>query len=127
MPTTTALKLHSGTQEAVKICLGIFTPLILLANLGLFLRCEVIGDIECFSDFLRRLALDHTGDSGTGEIQQRLYIHEIGGQDKLEKNILFHSHKVGVPFLYNLIHIRGLQRLHTAHIIHIYDTITLSG
>lgn len=43
--------------------LSVLSPLVLPANLLLFLRGEVIGNVECLSDLLGRLALDHVGNS----------------------------------------------------------------
>lgn len=91
--------------------LSLLTPLVFLSDLGLLLRGEVVGYVEGLSDLLGGLALDHACHGGTGEVQQRLNVHVVGGKDELEEDLLVNRHECGVPLLYNLGHVGGLQRL----------------
>ena len=52
--------------------LTVLSPLVLAADLLLLLGGEVVGDVECLSDLLRRLSLNHVCDSLASYIQQRL-------------------------------------------------------
>mmetsp|Transcript_53843 Transcript_53843/g.155461 ORF Transcript_53843/g.155461 Transcript_53843/m.155461 type:complete len:218 (+) Transcript_53843:246-899(+) len=92
-------------------CLSLFTPLVLLTDLRLFLRREVIGNIESRSDFLRRLPLNHTGHSSTSQIQQRLDIHVVRSENQLKQQNLFQINKIRIPLLDNVRHVLTLERL----------------
>eukprot|EP00035_Acanthoeca_spectabilis_P019872 m.430029 g.430029 ORF g.430029 m.430029 type:complete len:53 (-) comp17106_c0_seq1:423-581(-) len=45
-----------------RVALGLLAPLILTTDLLLFLRSEVVLDVEMFADFFRSLSSDHLGD-----------------------------------------------------------------
>ena len=49
-------------------------PLVLSPDVLLFLRSEVILDVECLANFLRSLSLDHVSNCLAGQIQQALDI-----------------------------------------------------
>ena len=58
---------------------SLLSPFVLTANLVLFLRSEVILNVECLTDLLGRLALDHICNSLAANIKQRLNVQVIGG------------------------------------------------
>jgi hypothetical protein len=69
---------HFGSgASGIGLSLTILGPLILPANLLLLLRGEVIGDVECLSDLLRGLALDHVGDGLAANIQKGLDVEVV--------------------------------------------------
>lgn len=49
--------------------LRLLAPLVLLPNASLLLRRKVVLNVEGLSDLLWRLALDHGGHLGTGQVQ----------------------------------------------------------
>lgn len=65
-------------RDAQLKALTILSPFILTANLLLLLRGEVVGDIEGLANFLRRLALDHVGNSLAADIEKRLDVEVVG-------------------------------------------------
>jgi hypothetical protein len=58
--------------------LTILSPLVLTSDLLLFFGGEVVGDIECLSDLLGRLALDHVGDCLATNIKKGLDVKVVG-------------------------------------------------
>jgi hypothetical protein len=64
-------------------CLTVLSPLVLTTDLLLFLRGEIIGDVECLSDFLGRLALDHVRDSLTTNVEEGLDVEIVGSLGEL--------------------------------------------
>jgi len=62
-----------------KTDLTILSPLVLSANLLLLLGGEVVGDVECLADLLRRLSLDHVGDCLATNVEEGLDIEVVGG------------------------------------------------
>mmetsp|Transcript_11315 Transcript_11315/g.36143 ORF Transcript_11315/g.36143 Transcript_11315/m.36143 type:complete len:206 (+) Transcript_11315:65-682(+) len=92
--------------------LGLLHPLVLLADLCLLLRREVVHDVERLADLLRRLALDHAGHLGAGEVQEGLDVHVVCSQDQLKQNLLVQLvHKVSIPLRNHLLHHCTLERL----------------
>mmetsp|Transcript_17720 Transcript_17720/g.54068 ORF Transcript_17720/g.54068 Transcript_17720/m.54068 type:complete len:235 (+) Transcript_17720:410-1114(+) len=89
--------------------LGFFAPLVFLADLGFFLGGEVVDDVEGFADFLGGLALDHGGDGGAGEVEERLDVHVVRREDQLEEEFLVDVDVLGVPLLDDLVHVGGLE------------------
>jgi hypothetical protein len=97
--------------------LAILSPLVLASDLFFLLRSEVICDVECFSDFLGRLSLDHVGNSLTSDVEKGFDVKVIGGLQKdiscafrsrvtnrtykndLKEHLLIHLHELLVPFL----------------------------
>ena len=63
-------------------------PLVLLADLLLLLGREVVLDPERLPDLLRRLAPDHVGDLLAAEVQQRLDVEVVGGQQEVVQRVL---------------------------------------
>lgn len=53
------------------------SPLILSANFLFLLGSEVVLNVECLSDLLGRLALNHVSHSLTGQIQQVLDVEVV--------------------------------------------------
>jgi hypothetical protein len=80
-------------------------------NLLLLLRGEVVFDVESLPDVFGGLALDHRGHLGAREVQQRLDVHEVCGEDELEQQILLYFDKVGVPLGDDLRELLAAQRL----------------
>jgi len=79
--------------------LAILSPLVLATNLVLLLGCEVVLDVERLADLLGRLALDHVGDGLAADVQQRLDVHVVCGEDDLEEHLLVDLHELLVPVL----------------------------
>ena len=50
----------------------LLAPGVLLFDLLLFLRREVVDDVECLPDLLWRLAFDHVGHSFAAHVQESL-------------------------------------------------------
>jgi hypothetical protein len=84
--------------------LAVLGPLVLAADLVLFLGSEVVLDVEGFADLLGRLALDHVRDGLAADVEERLDIHVVGGKDDFEEHLLVNLHEFLVP----LLDIRGL-------------------
>ena len=84
---------------------GLFGPSVLLHDLGLLLRGEVVLDIEELANFLNALALDQRSDLGAGKLKQRLDVQVIGGHDNFEQHFLVHIDEVGVPLVDHLSHV----------------------
>ena len=61
---------------------------VLLLDLLLLLRGEVVLDIERLPDLLRRLPLNHVGHRLAGDVQESLDVQVIGCQDQLEEGAL---------------------------------------
>lgn len=57
----------------------LLSPLVLTADLILFLRGEVVLDVESLANLFRRLALDHVGNGFATDIQKTLDIKIVGG------------------------------------------------
>jgi len=60
-------------------CLTVLGPFVLPADLLLLLGGEIVGDVECLADLLRRFALDHVGDGLAANIQECLDIKVVRG------------------------------------------------
>ena len=86
-------------MEAPDQRLAVLGPLVLAADLVLLLRGEVILDVECLTDLLRRLALDHVRDSLAADVEERLDVHVVCGEDDLEEHLLVDLHELLVPLL----------------------------
>ena len=82
-----------------RIILTVLSPLVLAADLILLLWCEVVLDVEGLADLLWRLALDHVRDCLAANIEQRLDVHVVCGEDDLEQHLLVHLHELLVPVL----------------------------
>lgn len=74
-------------------------PLVLATDLLFLLGSEVVLDVECLTDLLGRLALDHVGDSLAADIEEGLDVHVVGGQDDLEEHLLVYLHELYVPLV----------------------------
>jgi hypothetical protein len=59
--------------------LTVLGPLVLTTDLLLLLRCEIVRDVERLADFLRRLALNHVGNSFAANIKKRLDVEVVAG------------------------------------------------
>jgi len=79
--------------------LAVLSPLVLATDLLFLLGGEVIGDIEGLSDFLGGLALDHICDGLAANVEKRLDIKVVGGEDDLEEHLLINLHELLVPLL----------------------------
>lgn len=65
--------------------LTLIAPLILLTNLLLLLRGEVILDVEGNTNLLGRLSLEHISNSFTSQIKQVLNFQEVRGLQEKER------------------------------------------
>jgi len=99
---------YPGRREGVdandQMSLAILGPFILTADLIFLLGSEVICDVECLSDLLWRLALDHVCDCLAANVEKWLDVKIIGSEDNLKEHLLVYLHELLVPFL----NIRGL-------------------
>jgi len=77
---------------------AVLGPFILLLDLGLLLRGEIIDDVEKFADFLGLFPLDHVSNALAPNIQERLDIEVVGSQDNLKEHLLIHADELVVPF-----------------------------
>jgi hypothetical protein len=68
---------HVIPMTSITELLTILCPLILAADLLLFLGSEIIGDVESLSDLLGGLALDHVGNGLTADIKERLDVKVV--------------------------------------------------
>jgi len=93
------LPIHESAENWEAECSTILSPLVLTANLFLFLRSEVVGDVEGLSDFLWRLALDHIGDSLATNIEEWFDVKVVGSENNLEEHLLIDLHEPLLPLL----------------------------
>jgi len=97
------IRMMASSDRDVRSCkhthLAVLGPFILAADLVLFLRCEVVLDVEGLADFLGRLALDHVGDGLATDVKESLDVEVVGSQDDLEEHLLVHLHVLLVPLL----------------------------
>lgn len=59
-------------------CLAVLSPLVLTADLLLFLGGEVVGDVKGLSDLLGRLALDHVRNGLAANVEEGLDVEIVG-------------------------------------------------
>jgi hypothetical protein len=57
--------------------LAVLGPFVFPTDLIFLLRSEVVGNVECLSDLLWRLALDHIGDGLAADVKKWLDIKII--------------------------------------------------
>ena len=60
----------------------LFSPLVLATDLFFLLGGEVVLDVEGLADLLRRLALDHVGDSLATSVEKSLDVEVVGGLEE---------------------------------------------
>ncbi len=60
-----------------RLDLAVLGPLVLPADLLLLLGSEVVCDVECLADLVRRLALDHVGDGLAANIKEGLDVEVV--------------------------------------------------
>lgn len=72
-------------------------PFVFPANLFLFLGREIILDIEHFTYLLGCLSSDHVCHCFAAQIQERLDIEVVCGQDDFKELLAFHLDKVSIP------------------------------
>lgn len=85
---------HSKAQK-----LSIKCPRILSAALFFLLGSEIVFNVECSTNLIRSLPLDHVSNSKAGQIQKRLHVEVIGSEDKFKKGTLVYFAKFSVPSL----------------------------
>jgi hypothetical protein len=79
--------------------LTVLSPLVLTADLVLLLGGEVVLDVEGLANLLGRLALNHVGDGLAADVEERLDVEVVGGQNDLKEHLLVDLHELLVPFL----------------------------
>lgn len=89
----------SGEEGRGDQRLAVLGPLVLAADLIFLLGSEVVLDVERLADLLGGLALDHVGNGFAANIEERLDVHVVGGEDDLEQHLLVDLHEFLVPFL----------------------------
>jgi len=77
--------------------LTLLAPLVLLTNLLLLLRCEVVLDVEGLPDLFWGLALDHVGHGLAGEVKEGLDVEIVGRENELEEGRLVNIAELLVP------------------------------
>ena len=86
-------------------------PLVLVHNLSLLLWGEIILDVEIISDLRNGHALDNGGDLGARELKERLDVHEVGGGDQFEKDLLLEVDEIGKVLIDNIAQVAASQWL----------------
>ena len=115
-------KRYSVTAVGMARSERFFGPLVLLHNLLLLLRREIVLDVEELADLGHALVLDQAGHLGAGQLQQRLDVQVVGGHNQLEKHLLVQVDEFGVPRVNDCAHIGAdkrfvdLGRLMVAHV-----------
>lgn len=56
----------------------LLSPLVLTTNLILLLGGEVVLDVKCLTDLLRRLALNHVGNGLATDVEKGLNVEVVG-------------------------------------------------
>lgn len=56
---------------------SLLSPLVLTTDLILLLRGEVVLDVKCLTDLLRRLALNHIGNGLAADVEKGLYVEVV--------------------------------------------------
>ena len=96
----------------------LLSPLVLTTDLILFLRGEIVLDVECLTDLFWGLALDHIRNGLAPDIQQSLDVKVVGSlrknrvslrspcrmlkttyKDNLKQHLLVYLHKLLIPLL----------------------------
>ena len=95
----------------------LLSPLVLAADLVLFLRSEVILYVESFPDLFWRFSLDHIGHGLAADVEKGFDVQVVGGlsimliviskgmdtlgahQNDFEEHFLVDLHKLLVPFV----------------------------
>jgi len=75
----------------------LLAPFVLLADLFLLSRGEVILDVKRFSDLVGGLAFDHVRHGFAGDIEEPLDVEVIGGEDEFEQGALVDFEELDVP------------------------------
>ena len=75
-------------DASASLQLLLLAPLVLLPDLLLLARGEVVLDVERLPDLLWRLPFDHVGHRLAGDVQEALDVQVVGRQDKLEEGAL---------------------------------------
>merc|ERR1719235_923235 len=76
----------------------ILAPLVLLANLCLLFRREIVHDVELLADLLRGLPLDHRRNLRASQIEERLDVQVVRGKDQFKQDLLVNVNVFHVPF-----------------------------
>ena len=79
------LILHSSNSVTEYRDLLFLAPLILLPDLLLLVRSEVVLNVERLPDLLWGLALDHLCHGLAGDVEETLDVQVVGGKDELEQ------------------------------------------
>lgn len=77
----------------------VLSPLVLAADLIFLFWREVVLDVEGLANLLWRLALDHVRDGLAADVEERLDVHVVGGEDDLKEHLLVDLHELLVPVL----------------------------
>merc|ERR1712212_747190 len=77
-----------------------FTPLIFFLYLCLFIFCEIVFNVECFTNLLWCFTFDHICNCFACNIKQAFYIQVIGSQYKFKQGSLINLEKFLIPDRY---------------------------
>mmetsp|Transcript_279 Transcript_279/g.923 ORF Transcript_279/g.923 Transcript_279/m.923 type:complete len:381 (+) Transcript_279:921-2063(+) len=77
--------------------LTLLAPRVLSLHLLFLLRREVVCDVEPHPYLLGRLSLDLVGDGFAREVEERLDVEVVRGEDQVEEGLVVHLHKVLLP------------------------------
>mmetsp|Transcript_32447 Transcript_32447/g.75782 ORF Transcript_32447/g.75782 Transcript_32447/m.75782 type:complete len:237 (+) Transcript_32447:249-959(+) len=89
--------------------LALLAPGVLSLHFLLFLRCEVVLNVEPQPNFLWRFALDLVRHSLAREVEERLDVEVVGGEDQVEERLIVHLDEVLVPVGLLILRHRGLR------------------
>ena len=78
-------------------CSALITPRVFPLDLLLLLWCEVVFDVESGADLLRRLALDLISDRLAREVEKRLDVEVVCGEDEIEEGLVVNVDELLVP------------------------------
>ncbi len=87
------------------------SPLILLHNLRLLLRREIILNVEELPYLRDRSILDEWCNLSTWQLQQWLNVQVIGCQDHLKEHLLIQVDKLSIPWWGHIIQVVGSEWL----------------
>ena len=79
-----------------------FSPSVLIHNLSLLLRSEIVFNVEVLPDFWNGHALDDTSNFGAAQFKEWLDVKEVCSENHLEKQLLLNVDEVGIPLIYDI-------------------------
>ena len=81
---------------------ALLSPSVLIHDLGFLLWSKIVLNVEVLPDLWNSHTLDDTSDLGAAQLEQRLDIKEVCGENHLEQKLLLDIYKICVPFIDNI-------------------------